>query len=61
MLSCISNLVICNMELISYLLPWNLKEKGSSDLNTLVARSLLTRCTWRCACDEGCYRIKGIV
>ena len=49
MLLCISNLVIYNMELISYLLPWNLEEKGGLDLNPLVAYSLM------------CHGIIGII
>jgi hypothetical protein len=44
MLLCISNLVICNIKLLLYLLPWNLKEKGSLDLNPLVMYGLLTGC-----------------
>jgi hypothetical protein len=43
-LLCVLNLVICNVELFLYLLPWNLKEKGSLDLNLLVVYSLLMRC-----------------
>jgi hypothetical protein len=41
MLLYILNLLICNTELVSYLFPRSLKEKGSSDLKLLVACSLL--------------------
>jgi hypothetical protein len=61
MLLCILNLVIYNIKLLLYFLPWNLKEKGSLDLNPLVARGLLMGCAWRCTCNKGYNYIKGIV
>jgi hypothetical protein len=59
-LSCISNLVLCDIQLLLYLFPRNLKKKGCLDLDPFIPCSLLW-CAWRCAYDKGCYCIKGII
>jgi hypothetical protein len=62
-LSCPPNLVLCNIKLLLYLFPRNLKKKGGLDLDPLIPCSylMIMGCAWRCACDKGCYCIKGIV